>query len=128
MRLDSERAYHRDLEQFQHEQVLFCARVPESIAPRRIWRKRVQCEQPGASGSRLPSVAGFSETGGPGCRRLTVSDVLRIPPVQRRRLAGSMDRYRYLGLTPSTKPFAGYQMTVSTPLSEGPPIRRNAAT
>src|SRR5258707_436338 len=93
MRLDSERAYHRDLEQFQHEQVLFYARVPESIAPRRIWRKRVQCEQPGASGSRLPLVAGFSETGGFGGRRLTVSDVLRIPPVQRRpagRVHGSL--------------------------------------
>jgi hypothetical protein len=36
-------------------------------------------------------------------RRLTVSDVSRIPLGQRRRLAGSMDRYRYLGITLFTK-------------------------
>ena len=44
--------------------------------------------------------AALAETGGPGGRRLTISDLLRIPLVQRPRLAGSTDRYRYLGLTP----------------------------
>src|SRR5260370_9528251 len=96
MSLDSEHAYHRDLEHVQHEQVLFCARVPESIAPRRIWLCGVQCEQPGASGSRLPSVAWFSETGGPGGRRLTVSDSLPSPPLQPPRLAAALASSRNL--------------------------------
>src|SRR5260370_9094691 len=42
--------------------------------------------------------AALAETGGPGGRRLTISDLLRIPLVQRPRLAGPPDPYRYLGI------------------------------
>ena len=57
-------------------------------------------------------MAGFSETGGPGGRRLTVSDVLRILLGQRQRLAGSMDRYRYLILNVPTRPILGCNQNV----------------
>src|SRR5258708_2161264 len=49
----------------------------------------------------------YPETVGPGGRHLTVSEGLRIPLVQRRRLAGSMDRYRYLGISPAPQPMPG---------------------
>src|SRR5260370_32362874 len=50
-----------------------------------------------------PTVA-FSETSGPGGKRLTVSDGLRIPLVQRPRLAGSLDRYQYFGYNTFQRP------------------------